>query len=111
MPGTPDFSSFPIREGGSVPREFVLPFTDALLRGHGGSLKLLAEHGGISVFEMLLLVPPAEGIDPAAHRQAVCDLTLSQAMQAMQRELAAFHKRKEAEAEAEMLRMMEEGAA
>lgn len=111
MTGPADFTSFPIREGGSVPRDLVLPFADALMRGHGVTLKMLAARGGISVYEMLLLIPPTDGADPMTHRHNVCDLTLSQAMAALQQALLAYHKKKEEEAEAEMLRMMEEGAA
>ncbi|MDQ8153704.1 MAG: hypothetical protein P3B98_03490 [Gemmatimonadota bacterium] len=106
-----DFSSFPIREGGSVPRDLILPHADALMRGHGISLKMLAARGGISVFEMLLLLPPLDNADTATHRSNVCDLTLNQALAALQTQLNAYHKRKEEEAEAEMLKMMEEGAA
>lgn len=105
-----DITSFPLREGGSVPRDLVIPLADALARGHGLTIPHLAARGGISVFELLLLLPPAEGVDVATHRNNVCDLTLSEARQAISRELTAFHKRKEAEAEAEMLRQMEEGA-
>ncbi len=107
----PDLTSFPLREGGSVPRELVAPFADVLARGHGLSIAHLAARGGISVFELLLLLPPPDGVDVATHRRNVCDLTLGQAKKALSDELAAFHKKKEAEAEAEMLKSMEEGAA
>lgn len=92
-----------------MPRELVVPLTDALARGHGLSLRMLAARGGISVFELLLLLPPPEGTDAATHQRNVCDLTLSQAMNALAKELAAFHARREAEAEAAMLAAMEEG--
>lgn len=106
-----DSSSFPIREGGSVPRELIAPYTDALARGHGVSLNVLAMRGGISVYELLLLLPPAEGVSPQMHRSNVCDFTLSQALAELQRRLVTYHQQKEAEAEAAMLKMMEEGAA
>jgi len=93
-----------------VPFDFVKPHIDALARGHGISIKILAAQGGISVFEMLLLLPPSDGTDVQTYRRNVCDLTLSQAVQRLQSELLAFHKRKEEEAEAAMLKAMEEGA-
>ncbi len=110
MPGSADVTSFPLREGGSVPRDLVAPLADVLARGHGATVHVLARRGGISVFELLMLLPPPEGVDVSAHRRAVCDLTLSQAFHALATEITAFHKRKEADAEAAMLAMMEEGA-
>lgn len=94
-----------------MPRDLLVPHTAALARGHGVSLNVLAMRGGISVYELLLLLPPADGVDAATHRNNVCDLTISQALKALERELAAFHKRKEEEAELAMLAMMEDGAA
>ena len=110
MIGSPEFSSFPVREGGSVPREFVLPLEDGLNRGYGISLKSLARRGGVSVYELLLLLPPPEGMDPSDYKRRICELTISEALRTLDNELTKYHKKKEAEAEAEMLRMMEEGA-
>ena len=107
----PDITSFPLREGGSVPRDLVAPHAEALARGHGVSINVLAMRGGISAFELLLLLPPAEGATAKQHCNWVCDLTLSQAINEITKAIAAFHKRKEEEAEAAMLKMMEEGAA
>jgi hypothetical protein len=106
-----DPTSFPLREGGSVPRDLVNPLADALARGHGLTVPLLAAGGGISAFELLMLLPPPEGVDVATHRRNVLDLTLSQALHQVSKEITAFHKRREAEAEAEMLKQMEEGGA
>jgi len=75
------------------------------------SINALALRGGISAFELLLLMPPADGETVEKHRNRVCDFTLSQAVNEVTKEVAAFHKRKEEEAEAAMLKMMEEGAA
>lgn len=108
---TSEFSSFPLREGGSVPREFVLPMEDALLRGYGQSLKMLAARGNVSVYEILMHLPAPEGVDQQSHRRSVCEMTISEARGALEEELLKFHKKKEADAEAEMLRLMEEGAA
>lgn len=109
MLGSTDFSSFPVREGMSVPRDFVLPMEDGLVRGYGVSLKQLARRGGVSVYELLLLLPPPDGTTVETHRRRVCDLTVSEALNALDEALVQFHKQKEAEAEAEMLRLMEEG--
>ncbi len=108
---TSDFSSFPLREGGTVPRELVTPLAEALQRGHGASVNMIALRGGISVFELLLLLPPRDGLTVEQHRRRVCDFTLAQALNEITKEVAAFHKRREEEAEAAMLKAMEEGAA
>jgi hypothetical protein len=108
MPSDP--TSFPLREGGSVPRELILMHEATLVRCHGVSLINLAARGGISVYEVLLLQPPPAGINKTTYTNNICDLTVSGAQQALDGVLAAFHAKKEADAEAAMLAMMEEGA-
>ena len=90
-----------------MPRDLVAAHADELARVYCASLDTLAACGGISVFELLMLLPPAEGTDQATHRRRICALTLNQAMQMKNEKLSAFHVKREADAEAAMLAMME----
>jgi hypothetical protein len=106
-----DPSVFPLREGVNVPREMIAGHAAALMRAHGESIEVLAARGGISVFELLLLIPGPDGVDPSVHQRNICDLTLTQAIARLTDVLAAFHKKREEEAELAMLAMMEAEAA
>lgn len=106
-----DPTSFPLREGGNVPRDLVAPHAAALARCHGVSLHVLASRGGISVFELLLLQPVPAGTTRATYQQGILDLSVTGAMLALSRLLTQWHKQKEADAEAAMLAMMEAEAA
>lgn len=104
---TLDPTIFPLREGGSVPREIVAVHEARLRLCHGVPLVALATRGGISVFELLLLQPPPAGVDRETHTRNICDLTVTGAMKALEQLLTAWHKQREADAEAAMLAMME----
>jgi len=106
-----DPTSFPLREGGSVPRDMLAPHAATLARCHGVALNVLASRGGISVFELLLLQPAPAGTSRAAYEHGILDLSLTGAMQALSRLLTQWHKQREADAEAAMLAMMEADAA
>ncbi|MCX5762091.1 MAG: hypothetical protein NTW72_11435 [Gemmatimonadetes bacterium] len=105
-----DPTTFPLREGVTVPRDLVAAHTATLVRCHGESLNVIAARGGISVFELLLLQPPPSGTDAATHRRDVCDLSVTGALKALTGVVDAFYKKREADAEAAMLAMMEEGS-
>lgn len=104
---TLDPTIFPLREGGSVPRDMVAVHEARLTLCHGVPLTTLAARGGISVFELLLLQPAPAGIDRDTYTHGVCDLTVTGAMSSLSRLLTAWHKQREADAEAAMLAMME----
>lgn len=102
-----DPTLFPLREGSNVPRELIAPFAARLARQYGGPLDAIALRGGISLYELLLLQPAPEGKTQVEHEHAVCDLTLRDAKQQVQQLRAAHQAKKEADAEAAMLAMME----
>ncbi len=109
MPAPIDPSRFPLREGGTVPRDLVLPHAATLDRRYLGTLDTLVQRGGISVFELLMLQPPPPGATPAAHARDICGLTVVQAMARISGIVAAWQAKFDADAEAAMLAMFDEG--
>jgi hypothetical protein len=98
-----DPALFPLREGVTVPRDMVEPHAAALHRTYGTSLETLAKYGGISIYELLVLLPPTGGQDPGAHRRRIFELTLKQAMGELTRARTEWQAKREADAEAAML--------
>ena len=112
MPGRTDPTIFPLREGGTVPRDLVAPYTATLGRRYGGTLESLAERGGISVYELWVLLQAAPScIVPPGVANEIYGLTVVEAMRALSRHLADWEAKRAADAEAAMLAMFEEGAA
>jgi hypothetical protein len=106
-----DPTLFPLRDGPLIPRELVQPFAVLLQKQYGGTLDAIAKRGGISVFELLMRLPAAEGKTQSEHELAAFEMTLTDAKGELTRVLAAHQAQKEADAEAAMLAMMEaEGA-
>lgn len=107
MSGHTDPTTFPLREGVVVPRDMVAMHTATLERTHGVSLRALAGHGGISVYELLLLQPVPSDMDRARFERDIFDLTVPGALRRLHGAIEAFMKQREADAEAAMLAMME----
>jgi hypothetical protein len=85
----------------------VEPYAAVLQRNYDASLDVLARRGGISVYELLLLMPSVGGREPGRHRSHVLDLTLTQAMGELSRARLDWQTKREADAEAAMLAMAE----
>ena len=109
MPGKLDPTLFPLREGTTVPRDLVVPHTATLWRRYGVTLDTLVIRGGISVYELLMLQPAPEGTDAATHVRNICECTVRQAMSVLSPIVTEWQAKRDADAEAAMLAMMDEG--
>lgn len=94
-----------------MPRELVAAHAAELGRVYGTSLDVIAACGGISVYELLLLLPADGGVDEVSHRRSVCGMTLNRAMRIKAEKVSAAYANREADAEAAMLAVMEAEAA
>ena len=102
---------FPLRGGGAIPWGVIAPHAARVAARHGAPLPTIAKYGGLSAFEVLMLVRARPGATAAARVAAVEDLTLTTSGVALKQVVRAWRVGCEQAAEAAMLAAMEEGNA